>query len=403
MSDTRFKASNPDESRSGPQAAVSDGPAILRYLNLLWMHRFMIAIVSVMPAVAVAVLLSLWPPKYTATFVYERQLSESQHSVLLRRFYSQENLDKIIRRLREQGLADYAGRLDKARVRQSFDKLIRFEVSPMYPKRLQTTDPTTSAQISAFQARLLSVKVIGDSEEQVLKAGAIMTDNVESILPIYDIRNGLKESIQRYQTLAAQVEDDRFTLTVNLQMEQAKLQKLKGVDGAATQTPQDNIVLQFTDVKNSSEFLPLSNQVLAVQSRIIDLQETLASDTEKYGFYLKVLDLNNRLLKRIEESLLTDYTVQQFLIFLGEELLTCKEDSVADYLKSYIRKTENLIQVNTRAGEKPVVYPVSKGTARNSALVFVLFLMIGTFSAVLSEYRRQRYALGTGTSRGSLP
>ncbi|HSV99507.1 MAG TPA: hypothetical protein VLI39_05000 [Sedimentisphaerales bacterium] len=358
----------------------------------------MIATLSVAPALAVAVLLFLWPPKYTATFVYERQLSESQHSVLLRRFYSQENLDKIIRRLREQGLGDYAERLDQARVRQSFDKLIRFEVSPMYPKRLQTTDPTTSAAISAFQSRLLFVKVLGDSEQQVLQAGAIMTNNVESILPLYDARNELKESIQRYQTLAAQIEDNRFALTVDIQAEQGKLQKLKGVEGAVTQTAQDNIVLQFTDVKNSSEFLPLPNQVLAIQSRIIDLQETLASDHEKYGFYLKVLDLNSRLLKRIEESLLTDCTVQQFLAFLSEQLLACQEDSVADYLKSYIRKTENLVLVNTRAGEKPVVYPVPKGTARNSILAFALFLMIALFAAVLSEHRRRRNGAGASGS-----
>jgi hypothetical protein len=394
MSDTRYTAANPDEPRRGPQAVSSEDPAVLRYLHLVWMRRFMIATLSVAPALAVALLLFLWPPKYTATFVYERQLSESQHSVLLRRFYSQENLDKIIRRLREQGLGDYAERLDEARVRQFFDKLIRFEVSPMYPKRLQTTDPTTSAAISAFQSRLLFVKVIGDSEQQVLQAGAIMTNNVESILPLYDARNELKESIQRYQTLAAQIEDNRFALTVDIQAEQGKLQKLKGVEGAVTQTAQDNIVLQFTDVKNSSEFLPLPNQVLAIQSRIIDLQETLASDNEKYGFYLKVLDLNSRLLKRIEESLLTDYTVQQFLAFLSEQLLACEENSVADYLKSYIRKTENLVLVNTRAGEKPVVYPVPKGTARNSILAFVLFLMIALFAAVLSEHRRRRNGAG---------
>lgn len=390
MTDTRYTAASPDEPRGGPQGVSSEGPAIFRYLHLLWMRRFMIATLSAAPAVAVAVLLFLWPPKFTATFVYERQFSESQHSVLLRRFYSQENLDKIIRRLREQGLGDYARRLDQARVRQSFDKLIRFEVSPMYPKRLQTTDPTTSAAISAFQSRLLFVKVIGDSEQQVVRAGAIMTDNVENILPLYDARNELKESIQRYQTLAAQIEDNRFALTVDIKAEQGKLQKLKGVEGAVAQTARDNIVLQFTDVKNSSEFLPLPNQVLAIQSRIIDLQETLASDNEKYGFYLKVLDLNNRLLKRIEENLLTDCTIQQFLTFLSEQLLVCEDTAVADHLKSYVRKTENLVLVNTRAGEKPVVYPVAKGTARNSVLTFVLFLMVSLFAAVLSEPRRRR-------------
>jgi len=390
MNDMRYTAADSDESRRGPRVVSSQDPAVFRYLRLVWMRRFMIATLSMVPGVAVAVLLFLWPSKYTATFVYERQLSESQHNVLLRRFCSQENLDKIIRQLRIQGLGDYAKKLDKARIRQSFDKLIRFEVSPTYPKRLQTTDPTTSAAISAFQSRLLFVRILGDSEQQVRQVGTIITNNIEDILPIYDVRNELKESIQRYRTLADQIEDNRFALTVNIQAEQAKLEKLKGLEEALTQAAQNNIVLQFTDVKNSSEFLPLSNQLLAIQSRIIDLQETLTSDNKKYAFYLKVLDLNNRLLKRIEESLLTDYTVQQFLTFLDEELIACQENTVADYLKSYIRKTENLVLVNTRAGEKPVVYPVPKGTVRNSVLTFVLFLMVSLFAAVLSEHRRRR-------------
>ncbi|MGE5295912.1 MAG: hypothetical protein ACM3VT_13890 [Solirubrobacterales bacterium] len=406
MSERRNAATNPHESgRNGADGVPPHGPAVLLYLSLLWRHRFLIAAVSIAPAVAVALLLALWPSRYTATFVYERQLAESQHSVLLQRFYSQENLDKISAHLREQGLADYALRLDKARVRQSFDKLIRFEVSPMYPKRLQTTDPCMSAQISAFQARLLYVKVLGDSESQVLKAGAVVTNNLENILPLYDIRNGLKESIQEHKRLAAKIEDNRFSQTVDLQAEQSKLLKLKGVDGIATQPAQDSIVLQFNDVKNSSEFLPLSSQVLAVQSRIIDLQESMARDTEKYGFYLKVLELNDRLLGQIEKNLLTDYTVRQFLESLGEQLQANQsETAVADYLKSYIRKTENLIQANTRAGEKPVVYPMPKGIVRNSALAFVMFLMIALFTAVLSEYRRQRRDPQSGSaSPGSSP
>ena len=134
----------------------------------------------------------------------------------------------------------------------------------------------------------------------------------------------------------------------------------------------------------------MSYQIRAVQSKIIDVQETLANDTEKYNFYLQVLDLDNRLLAKIEESLLTYYTAQQYLGFLGEQLLACKDQAVADHLKSYIRKTENLVQVNTRAGEKPVVYPVSKGVVRNSVLTFVLFLMVAMFAAVLLEHRRER-------------
>lgn len=378
---------NPNEFHDGgPVATRPQMPAALLYLNLLWKHRLLIAIVSIVPTATTAALLSLWPAKYAATFAYERQLSEDQHNVLLRRFHSQENLDRLVNRLQEQGLSDYAIRLNKARIRQSFDKLIRFEVSPMYPKRLQTTDPTTSAQISAFQARLLSVKVFGNSEAQVLKVGAIVTNNIENTLPIYDIRNELKETLQRYKTLTAEIEDNRFNQTLDLQTEQAKLQKLKAI-GGDTEPAQGNIVLQFTDVKNSSKFLPLPYQILAVQSRIIDLQEALAGDMERHEFYVKVLELNNRLLSRIEDNLLTDYTVQRYLNFLGEQLLASKDEAISDYLKSYTRKVESLTLVNMRAGEKPVVYPVSRAVVRNSALVFVVFLMIGAFTAVLSEYR----------------
>lgn len=430
MSDVRHTTSNPGQpSGDGPESASPHEPAAVRYLWLLWKHRFLIALVSVVPAALVALLLWLWPHRYSATYVYERPLSESQYNVLLRRFHSQENLDKLINRLREQGLADYARRLNEARIDQSCEKLIRFEVSPMYPRRLQTTDPATSELISAFQARLLFVKVIGSSEREVLDVAAIVTGNIESVLPIYDIRNDLKESNQRFKNLAAEIEDNRFTVTLDLQREQARLEKLEEVDGAIrgpdaqarsdalgslaegersrvgtfSELAQSNLILQFHDVRNSREYLPLPYQIRAVQSKIIDLRETLNRDNEKYRFYLHVLDLNNRLLRRIEESLLTYYTVQQFMDFLGEELLACKDQAVSDYLRSYIRRTENLISVHTRAGEQPVVHPVSREVARDSALAFVVFLMVALFTAVLVEYRHQRQAPGRGSPKSQPP
>ncbi|MEN6578787.1 MAG: hypothetical protein ABFD90_20760 [Phycisphaerales bacterium] len=378
-------------------------PAILRYLYLLWKHKVLIAAVSLVPAAIVALALSLWPRKYTATFVYERPLAESQYGVLQQRFYSQENLDKIAGCLREQGLTGYAGRMEKAQVRQAFDKLIRFEVAPMYPRRLQTTDPATSTQISAFQAKLLFVRVFGASEPEVRKAAAIVMGNIESVLPIYDIRKDLKESIQRYRLLAAEIEDNRFTLTLDLQKEQTKLEKLTAVGGATPEAALGGIVLQFNDVQNSREFLPLSYQVRAVQSRIIDMRETLAANAKKYEFYLKVLDLNGRLLSRIEESVLTYYTAEQFVASLQEQLQSCEEDALSDHLKSYIRKTQNLVLVNTRAGEKPVVYPVRKGVVKNSGLAFAVSLMVAMFTAVLSEYRRRLRDSQPGSSEPHRP
>ncbi len=420
MDDPQHTATSPIEPRDNrPERPSYREPGMLRYLRLLWEHRWLILGGSLVPALLVGVTLSLWPRRYAATFVYERPLAEREYSVLQRRFYSQENLDKIATRLREQGLTNYVQRLDRAQTQESFERLIRFEVAPMYPRRLQTTDPCTSEKISAFKAKLLSIKVVGESEEEVAGVSAVVTGNFESILPLYDVRNHLQESLQKLRDDAAKIEGDRFTLSLDLQKERAKLEKFKALQDAPGEAAAGNFTLQLNvettpplfpvvrvatpkdaDLQellgNSAEknavygYLPLSYQIRAAQVKIINVQETLANDTEKYNFYLQVLDLDNRLFAKLEESLLTYYTAQQYLGFLGEQLLACKDQAVADHLKSYIRKTENLVQVNTRAGEKPVVYPMSKGVAKNSALTFLLLLMVTMFASVLLEHGRAR-------------
>jgi hypothetical protein len=401
---------------------------MLRYLRLLWGHRWLVFGGSLLPALLVGVILFLWPQRYAATFVYERPLAEREYNVLQQRFYSQENLDKIAACLRERRLTNYAQRLGRARTQQSFERLIRFEVAPMYPRRLQTTDPCTSEKISAFRAKLLSIKVVGDSEEEVAGVAAVVTGNFENVLPLYDVRNHLQESLQKLRDEAAKIEGDRFTLSLDLQKEKAKLEKFQALQDAPGEAASGNFTLQLnvetapplfpvvrvatpkgTDLQEllgrGAEkadvygFLPLSYQIRAAQVKIIDVQETLTNDTEKYNFYLQVLDLDARLLAKLEESLLTYYTAQQYLGFLGEQLLACKDQAVADHLKSYLRQTENLVQVNTRAGEKPVVYPVPKGVVRNSALTFILFVMVAMFGSVVLEHQheRRRKAMADGS------
>ena len=69
----------------------------------------------------------------------------------------------------------------------------------------------------------------------------------------------------------------------------------------------------------------------------------------------------------------------------------CDENTMVDYLKSYIRKTQGLMLVNTRAGEQPIVYPVSKYTVKRAVLALIVFLMIMTFIAVVQECGQERH------------
>ncbi len=384
-----------------PSEPLRYEPAWLRFGRIVWRHRLLVALGSLLPAVAMGAALYLQPVQYTTTYVYQRPLAESEYNVLLRRFYSAENLAKIVDRLRDKGINAYAHRLDEAKTEQALQNLIRFRVSPAYPARLHTTDPNTSERISLFKARLCYIDITGDSQRDMAGISEVVTDNFENVLPIYNIRNDLREAIQELKEQAAEIEENRFSLTMELKKQQTRLEKLSELAGAATEIDRENLVLEFTDVGESSAFLPLSYQIRAVQSQIIDAQESLSGAEEMYGHYLKVLELNGRLLDEIEENLLTYYTVQDFLDFLGSQLATCDEEELAGHLRSYIRTTQNLSLINTRAGERPMVYPVPKHLLSRSAMVFVIALMIALFVAVVLEYGRQNRGPTPSNKQGS--
>ena len=134
--------------------------------------------------------------------------------------------------------------------------------------------------------------------------------------------------------------------------------------------------------------MPLPYQVRAVASKIIDLQETIRGNEDKYAYCIGVLELTEKLLSRVEQSILTYYTTQEFLSFAGEQLPACTDKAQSDYLKSYMRRTENLVFASARAGVSPVIYPVSKHLAGTGVVVFIASLMVAIFAAVVLESSR---------------
>ncbi len=372
--------------------------AFLRYIRILWKRRWLVGLGSVLPALVLAGAVHFQTRTYKVSFVYERLLTENEYNVLLRRFYSSENLGKIAGVLRQKGLADYASQFDKAQAEEVLQQLVGFKVFPAYPKRLQTTDPLVSERIGAFQARLLYVDIAGDSRPNTEVISDVITANIENVLPIYDVRTDLKDAIRQAQMQVMDIEDRRFTMSVDLQQEQAKLTAMKKIedDSAAAGGslnavgPQSGIVLQVTNDPNNRELLPWSYQMRSIQAKIIDLQQGLAAGQQRYEYYVRIADLNTRLLDKVEQSLLKSYTIQEFVGFLRQELDQYKDGGVTDYLRSCIRKTQNRILINTRAGEKPIIYPVGKGTINSGVVAFIVSLMMTSFVAVALEYQNGR-------------
>lgn len=359
---------------------------LLHYLNILWKWKRLIILGSVLPALVAGLILFLLPSNYTVTFVYEQSPTEKDYNVLLGRFHNAENSDKITNKLRESGLDEYAKKIIKARRKRSLEKMVKFKVLPFYPKRLKTTDPTTSERIGSLKAQLLHIVIVARPEKDIAAIAAVITNNFESIIPLYSMKSELDGAIREHRTKMGTIEENRFGLQLSLDREKATLAKLKNVKTDDSATGQSNVILQFNNVADSNEYLPLPYQIQAVESRIINIEETIRENQSKYDYYRNVLSLNEMLFDEIEDKMSSYYTIGQFHSFLTNLLEGYKGQDVADYLKSYIKEIENTMSSITLITENPEAYQVRKGIVTKTVFIFLVLLMIIIFVSFLLEY-----------------
>ncbi|MCH8120362.1 MAG: hypothetical protein IIC00_11620 [Planctomycetes bacterium] len=126
-------------------------------------------------------------------------------------------------------------------------------------------------------------------------------------------------------------------MELTLKKNKSTLEKLKSIK---TQTPdkiESDIILQF-DVGGRSEYLPIEYQIQAAESRIIQLEETIKENEEKYKYYKNLLDLNEKLFAEVKNKALSDYTIQQFRLFLLESVKEVEKEELKDYLSSYTKR-----------------------------------------------------------------
>jgi len=194
--------------------------------------------------------------------------------------------------------------------------------------------------------------------------------------------------VKRYgvdiDAMIADIENNRFSSELTFKKNKSTLEKLKSIK---TQTPdkiESDIILQF-DVGGRSEYLPIEYQIQAAESRIIQLEETIKENEEKYKYYKNLLDLNEKLFAEVKNKALSDYTIQQFRLFLLESVKEVEKEELKDYLSSYTKRIENRIAASVPVTENPGTYAVSKGTVKKSAIVFAVALMMSVFVAFLLE------------------
>ncbi len=363
---------------------------LLDYFRVIWKRKWFIFLVSVLPALAVGLAMFFLPRDYRISYTYNVRLDEKTFKTLEDKFYSTENLEKLIGKLHEDGFEKHAKRLAETRTAEDLKEFVSFGISPSYFEVMKPSEAKNFEElqkIQQVQGTLLVMHMGAKSEENIRGIALVCRENFEHIIPLYSVRDELNSKIMNLKEEMAGIEEARYMLNLRLERGKSTLEKLKTSGSKSLDKLPSDIVLQFNNVGGNSAFLPLAYQVQAAETQIINLEEQIRADKEKYDYNTGLLTLNGALFSKVKEAMSSRFTLEQFLAFLVDTLAEYKEDDqqLLDYLKAYIKRIENKTANTIPLVEKPKVYPVAKGTAKKSAIVFVLALMISIFAAFLSE------------------
>ena len=352
---------------------------LMEYFRIVWKRKYFIVLGSLLPALIVFIFISFSPRDYRLTFLYDISLTEKSYKTLLDKFYSAENLGKLTAKLEVSKLNGSGQRMNGSNV--------KLEVSPSYfgSNAAKATDVDKLKKIQEVTGTLLSITVTGKPKRDLQRFASIVRENFEKVLPIYDKKQELNTTIIDLKTNMAVIEENRYELELELKRKKAISEKLKKMEPADSNKIPGGIILQFNRVDQSSEYLPLAYQIQAAYTNIINLEETLRANQDKYNYYRNLLSLNESLFKQVKDKTSSYYTIQEFHSFLNDILNNYEDKELIDYLNAYIKKIENVISTNTPVVEKPRISSIDKSANKKSAVVFAVLLMITTLIAFLSE------------------
>ena len=381
---------------SAQETSVCEDEIDLRnYFRIILKRKYFIALASVLPALAFGLIVFLWPGFYKVTYIYDVDISAKQYRILLDRFYCSENLDKIITRLKESGLDEYAQSLAQTATDKHLKKLVNFEISPLSAGAATPSKAATPERLLKTQEgtdTLLAMTIVGKPGKDMQKISLIIRDSLENVIPIYSVKQELSETIAGLRTRMAGIEQGGFALVIELEGKKATLLKLKNLKPQDFNEIPTNITLQFSDMAANSTYLPLAYQIQAVESGIINLEENIKTNQDQYNYCKDLLWLNEKILEQISNKTSLHYTIQEFHSFLTAAVDSYESNQLTGYLNAYITKTENMISMNVPLVEKPKIYSVPRGTVRKTLLAFVVLLIAATVAAFAAEGARKARA-----------
>ena len=383
--------SPPVSTKVHQESHFEDEINLIDYFRVLWKRKYLIVLGSVLPALMVGLVIFLGPRSYEVTYTYDIELDEKSYKMLLDRFYSAENLDRLTSKLREGGLTKYAQKIAGATTDETLRKLVIFELFPPDFKHgtggvsVIVTDIEDLEKIQPAKGRLLIMTIVGAPQSSMNGIVSIVRANFEKLIPMYSVKEALNTAIINFKTNMASIEENRVSLKLELERKKATLVKLRNLEPRDPNRILNSTVLERNNVGRNSGYVSLAHQIQAIKSNIIGLEESIRANHKMYDRYKGLLSVNERLFEQVRDKVSSHYTIQEFHAFLTNIASDYEDEELIGYLNAYIKKIENTISINIPIVEEPRVYLVPKGAVKKAAIVFAVLLMITTFAAFLLE------------------
>jgi len=390
-----------------------DETSLIDLFLVLWKRKWFVLVGSIVPTLIIGLIIYFLPRDYTVTYTYDIKkqitnqitdqntmdvsswnLNKKNYNILLSRFYSKENLSRIINKLQQAGFNEYAGALSNARRQEELEELLKFEVLPPFINLtdIKEADLAKLGGLGLLDAQLLNITIITNSKEDIYKISSVIRKNFETITPMYLVVEQLNVAVNKFRTKMATLQENKFVLQLALEKNKNVLAKLKKIKPETSNKPGSDIRLQF-DMGERSEYLPVEYQIQTAELRIIQLEETINENEKKYEYYKSLLSLNQKLLVGVENKALSHDTIQHFHSFLLESVKEFEKEELKEYLNSYIKKIENRIAANIPVTEKPTIDIIARGIVKTITIVFAVALMIAVFTSFLLEGLKNRLEL----------
>lgn len=360
---------------------------LMDYFLVLWKHKWFILVCSVLPALIVWVCIYLSPSNYVSTYTYDVRdwnLNEKNYNIMLSRFYSEENLNKLADKMQKSGLDAYAEQV-RGYVAGS-QGFVEFEADPAFfdLSKLNVTDQTQLQEILNAQASLLNMTITGKPKGDMQKISSVIRDNIENVIPLYTIQDQLAAAVRSYKKSQSGIESGRFTSKLTLKQNRDVLVGLKNIEPRPVDNAESNITLRY-DIESQSQYLPLSYQVQAVESKVVGQEQQIVTTEAKYNYYTDLVSLNERFLAGLSDKISGDYSISQFRSFLVSLSNDIEKKELKDYLSSYIINIENRMSASGPVTQRPEVSGIARGTLKKSVIVLMVASMLSVFAAFILE------------------